>query len=576
MPADPIAVKRGEEFPRRFVPADADCGQWETIEPLLKALLDRAIDSSAALERWLLDQSELKACVAEETSRRYIAMTCATDDEGREKRYLYIVETLQPNAKPYWHRLREKYLACPHRTALDRTRYFVYDRATETESRLYREENILLQTEDDKLAQQYQKICGAMTVQFQGKELTLPQLRPFLEETDRAARETVWRLEAERRLRDRDALDGLYRRMIDLRARIAAHAGFPNFLDYAFPAMERFDYTVEHCRQFHAAIEEAVAPAARAMQEERRKALGLTTLRPWDLVVDVLGRPPLRPFQGGEALWRACLQVFQSINPALGEQFASIAGRGLLDLDSRKGKAPGGYQDTLQETRLPFIFMNAAGTDDDVYTLLHEGGHAFHALAARGEPLIEYRHSPTEFAEVASMGTELLAVGRLRPFYSEADEGRSLRRHLEGILRLLPWVAQIDAFQHWIYTRPDHTTDERRAAWLELDRRFGGVLDWSGWEPWRESLWQRQLHLFECPLYYIEYGIAQLGALQVWNNYAERGAEAVDRLRRAFALGGSRPLPELFEAAGARFDFSAATLQPLVGRLMDTLRRLPV
>jgi oligoendopeptidase F len=574
--ADPITVPRDAEFPRQFVPKEADCGVWETVEPLLKSLEERPIDSPEALERWLLDLGELRGCVSEEATRRSVAMTCDTTDEEAEKRHLYIIETLRPKAKPHWHRLSKKYLADPHRSALDKKRHFVYDRSVENDVDLFREENIPLQTEEAILEQQYQKICGAMTVRFRGEEMPLPKLRPFLEETDRAVREEVWRLEAERRMKDREALDDVFDKMIDLRAQIARNAGLEDFMAYAFRARERFDYTPRHCRDFHQAVEETIVPALRAMQEERREALGVETLRPWDMSVDVKGRPPLRPFKGGEALIQGCRTVFDSIDPVLGEQFGGIAEKGLLDLDSRAGKAPGGYQATLAEARLPFIFMNAAGTDGDVNTLLHEGGHAFHSLAARHEPLLAYRHAPLEFCEVASMGMELLAEGKLRPFYSADEEARSRRRHLEGIVRLLPWVAQIDAFQHWIYTHPEHSIDERAEAWLELEARFGGIVDWEGWEEWRHSYWHRQLHLFECPFYYIEYGIAQLGALQVWSNFSDRGAGALDDLRAAFALGGSRPLPELFERAAIRFDFSSETVGPLIAKVMETLKGLPV
>jgi oligoendopeptidase F len=306
----------------------------------------------------------------------------------------------------------------------------------------------------------------------------------------------------------------------------------------------------------------------REIHQRHREMMGVESLRPWDLAVDPLGRPPLHPFDDVEKLAAGSESIFREVDPELGAQFAFLRGRQLLDLANRKGKAPGGYQTTLEDERLPFIFMNAVGLDSDVRTLLHEGGHAFHTLAARGEPLSAYRESPLEFCEVASMSMELLGARRLESFYNDADADRSARKLLEGIVLILPWIATVDAFQHWIYTHPGHTRDERRAAWRSLLERFGGEVDWSGYEEARDHSWHRQLHIFLYPFYYIEYGIAQLGALQIWQRSLTDRAEAVAGYKKALALGGSRPLPELFAAAGTRFDFG----DELIASLMRTVR----
>ncbi len=310
----------------------------------------------------------------------------------------------------------------------------------------------------------------------------------------------------------------------------------------------------------------------RRLRRERRQALGLEILRPWDLEVDPLGRDPLRPFSGAAELVGGVTEIFTRVDPELGGQFRSLDAEGLLDLESRKGKAPGGYQSTMQERRVPFIFMNAVGLDSDVRVLLHEGGHAFHMLAARGEPLIDYRNAPLEFAEVASMAMELLAAPHLDVFYdSQADAARSYREMLERTIMVFPWVATIDAFQHWIYTHPGHSRADREEAWIAVFRRFAPEIDYGGREEVEASLWHRQLHLFLVPFYYVEYAIAELGALQVWRGAARDGAAAVRRYRDALALGGSRPLPELFAAAGAEFDFTEKTLAPLMSAIAEEM-----
>jgi len=564
----------GKPYPRRFVPADADMGDWRQIEPLFDQLDARPIDTPEQLGGWLLDRSELAACLMEEGSRRYVAMTCQTDDVEREKAYLHFVEQIEPRCKPRWHRLNERYVASAARSGLARERYHVLDRSTTAAVALFRQENVPLQTEETKLDQQYQKTCGAMTIEYDGREQTLQQMARYLEEPDRKVRQEAWELLVRRRLQDRDRLDDIFDEMIRLRTRIARNAGLESFRDYQFKAYERFDYTPRNCFAFHEAVEQVVMPAKWAVQARRLELLGVDPLRPWDLSVDPLGRPPLRPFASADELCRRCSQIFHRLDPALGTQFDEMVRAGWLDLESRKGKAPGGYQCTFDESRRPFIFMNAVGLHRDAETLLHEGGHALHALACREEPLVQYRHCGMEMAEVASMGMELLAYDHLDVFYQGDDLTRARREQLEGILLTFPWVATIDAFQHWLYTNPDHDRAERTRQWLSLMKRFGGIEDWSGYEPARAAQWQQQLHLYSVPFYYIEYGIAQTGALQLWLNARRDLPTALRQYREALALGGARPLPELWEAAGLRFDFSEATLRPLVEAVVAELVKL--
>jgi oligoendopeptidase F len=465
----------------------------------------------------------------------------------------------------------------------------------EAEIELFREENIPLQTEVSKLAQQYQKVIAAMSVEYDGEERTLPQMAKYLEETERKVRQEAWELVGNRRLQDRNAMDEIFDKQLELRQQIAVNAGFSDYRGYAFKSMMRFDYGIEDSERFQETVRELVVPLYRELNvrqlmllaRPQKKAEEATvpfserttaefdTLRPWDLEVDPLGRGPLRPFESSEQLEEGAQQIFARLDPSLEALFASMRSAGDLDLESRKGKAPGGYMSTRDERRRPFIFMNAAGVHRDVETLLHEAGHAFHAFATQDEPLVGYRHSPIEFAEVASMTMELFADDELDVFYSPEDAARAKRKHLESIIKILPWIAQIDAFQHWIYAHPSHSREQRTEKWLELDEAFGAAVDWAGYQENRESYWQRQLHLFVHPFYYIEYGIAQLGALQLWLRFKRDRKEALEGYRSALALGGSRPLPELFEAAGARFEFSAQTIQPLVEAVQQELAALP-
>ena len=562
--------------PRRFVPPGVDLGDWSAIEPLFDRLEARAAGCRTLpeFEQWLLDWGELAAAVDEEGARRYIAMTCHTEDPEAERAYLNFVEHLEPALKPRRFALARAYLAHPQRTSLPKDRYGVFDRDTALLVELYRDANVPLETAEARLGNDYNKLTGSLTVQFRGEERTLVAMGRHQEETDRALREEAWRAVADRRLLERGRFEQLFTDLVSLRGQMAANAGFANYRDHAFRLRGRFDYGPADCERFHDAIEAEIMPVVRELQARRREQLGLDTLRPWDLAVDPLSRPPLRPFEDTGLLERAAEGLLGRLDPDLAKEFRILRDLRLLDLANRKGKAPGGYQSTLSESRLPFIFMNAVGLQRDVETLLHEAGHAFHALATRDEPLYAYRSAPIEFCEVASMAMELLGAPHLDVFYSEPEARRARRTHLEGVIGSFPWIATVDAFQHWVYTHPGHGPDDRAAAWTRLMERFGGDVDWSGLEDVRAHLWHRQLHVFLYPFYYVEYGIAQLGALQVWANAAVDRSKALADYKAALALGGTRPLPELFARAGCRFDFSRETLRPLTARVRQELATL--
>lgn len=562
-------------FPRQWLPADASLETWAEIGPWYEKLQNWPIASADDLKAWMKAKDELDAAVGQIGNKRYVAMTLRTDDPACEQAHLAFVRDIEPHLKPIAQNLRNMYLDSPFRKDLPVGMFTLMERALENRKSLYREANIPRETQVSELTQQYQKLVGAMTVPWRDQERTPAQMAPLLEETDRATRTEAWLVVALRRLRDKQQFDDLFDSLHRLRLEIGREAGFASFTDFSYKNRERFDYGVPEAEAFQTAVAEFVVPLSRQIQERRRTQLGLERLRPWDLAVDPLGRAPLRPFREEEQLAAGVSHILGQVDPELAGQFEFMRKARLLDLANRKGKAPGGYQTTFEEDRLPFIFMNAVGLDGDLRTLLHECGHAFHALASRSAEPAAYRESPMEFCEVASMSMELLGAKQLEAFYNPPDANRSYRQLLEGIVLILPWIAQVDAFQHMIYKQAEPSREQRRDDWRTLMARFGGEVDWSGLEEIRDYTWHRQLHIFLYPFYYIEYGIAQLGALQVWKSFRHDPARAVAAYKHALSLGGSQTLPKLFEAAGAKFDFSADTIRPLMDLIGEELANIP-
>ncbi|MSR28392.1 MAG: M3 family oligoendopeptidase [Phycisphaerales bacterium] len=552
-----------------------DAAKWPQLEPHYQELERRAVASSGDLERLILDRSELDAAADEAQANLYIEMTCHTDDAGRRTAFLDFVQDVEPKLKVAGAALDRKIIECPFVKDLSATRYDTYLRALRQEARLFRQENVPLQTEATTLEQEYSRICGEMTVEFDGREQTMPQMAKYLESTLRDQREASWCVVTARRLRDREAIDAIFDKLVAVRHTMALNAGFKNFRDYQHERLHRFDYTPADCLRFHEAIERTCVPLMRDLQSERANALAIPTVRPWDGKVDLRGRAPLRPFADTAQLVERTSRAFHRLDAELGQLFDSMRTGACLDLETRKGKAPGGYQYQRQRSRTPFIFMNAAGLQRDLVTMVHEAGHAFHSLLSKHDPLLAYRGSPIEFAEVASMSMELLTFPQLDEFYTEEESARARRDLLEGLATLLPWVASIDAFQHWVYTNPGHSRAERAAHWMTIHQRFGGGVDYTGHEDSLASLWQRQLHLFGSPFYYVEYGIAQLGALQIWAQARRDPAAALCNYKRALALGGSQPLPELFKSAGISFDFGPETVSGLMDEVQAELETIP-
>ena len=562
--------------PRHYLAEDFTVTDWPALEPLFVELCGRSIAGAEELERWLLDRSELEAVLSEDLAWRYIRMTCDTQDPQRAGAFQYFVNEIEPQVAPYDHALNEKMLASTYLDGLDAGRYRVFLRSVRRASEIYREENIPLKTEISTRQQQYAATVGAMTVMLDGEEMTLPRAADYLKSPDRSRRETAWRAIQQRRGQDAGSLDELFSELVGLRNKVAKNAGFKNFRDYMFAALGRFDYTPQDTRNFHMAIRETVVPLISDLDVARRRALHLAELRPWDLDVDVSGQQPLRPFSTGEELLAKTITVFERLDPYLGDCLRTMRQMGHLDLESRKGKAPGGYNYPLDETGVPFIFMNATSSLRDVVTMLHEGGHAVHSFLTRNLPLGADKHPPSEVAELASMSMELMSLDHWDVFFDNPEELRRAKKtHLEGVLETFPWVATIDKFQHWVYENPEHSEKQRHERWVQIFDEFNQqTVSWQGLAAFKPYLWQKQLHLYEVPFYYIEYAMAQLGAIAMWRNFRQDPAAALAGYQRALALGYTRPIGEIYAAAGIRFDFSTAYLRTLADFVREEMAAL--
>ncbi len=554
------------KLPRHYLAENFTITTWETLEPLFKELLERNISNKAELEKWLKDMSEVEAAVSEDACWRQIKMTCDTENKQLEEAFNFFVMAIQPKMQPYADALNKKLVNCPLVAELDQSLYHTYLRSVKKNIELFREENIPLQAELGVLQQQFGQITGRMTIEHNGKEYTLQQAAKFLQSKYRNEREAVYRKIQERRLQDKDALNELYSKLIGLRQQVALNAGFENYRDYKFKELGRFDYTPEDCVQFQQGVKENVVPLVNEIYLHKKATLEVETLRPWDLEAEPEGLEPLKPFATGADLLQKSIAVLEKLNPFFAECFRTMERMGHFDLESRKGKAPGGYNCPLAESGAPFIFMNAAGQMDDVTTMVHEGGHAVHSFLSHTLELTSFKEYPMEIAEVASMAMELFTMDHWQPFFdNEQDMKRAKLHQLERAITIFPWIATIDKFQHWVYLHPAHTADERAEKWVEILNEFStGVLDTTGLENYRRYSWQRQLHLFEVPFYYIEYGIAQLGAIGLWMQYKNNPQAALDNYMEALSLGGTKPLPELYQAAGLQFDFSPSHIRKLM------------
>ena len=565
-----------QKLSHQFLPTDAVLTNWEGLEPYFKTLLAQDLDSVATLEKWLQNLSELEAFISEDACWRQIKMTCDTTDKSLEESFNFFCMEIQPKMQPYADALNKKLIACPHTAELNQSAYFTYLRSVKKSIELFREENIPIQAELSVLQQQYGTIAGKMTIQFKEQEYTLQQAAQFLESPDRAIREEVYLKIQERRLQDQTSMHDLFTSLIQKRNQVAINAGFANYRDYKFQELGRFDYAKEDCYQFHEAIKLHVLPLIDKIYARKKKKLGLTTLKPWDTEAEPAGIAPLKPFTDGKDLYNKSVTCFEKLNPFFADCLRKMDELKHFDLESRKGKAPGGYNCPLAESGAPFIFMNAAGQMSDVTTMVHEGGHAIHSFLAHPLSLSAFKEYPMEMAEVASMSMELFTMNHWQSFFdNEEDLNRAKEHQLERTITIFPWIAIIDKFQHWVYENPMHTIEERTASWKNIVAEFStDSIDYSGLDMYRAIGWQRQLHLFEVPFYYIEYGIAQLGAIGMWMQYQKNPTQALEHYMNALSLGGTKTLPELYKTAGIEFNFSPDYVKNLMDFTNQELEKL--
>ena len=556
-----------------FIPEDFDASSWENIEPYVDDLIQRNLSCSSCLEKLISDSSNLAEHISETGALLYIGMTCDTENETKKNDFLNFVENVRPKLSKFSDKLNRRIAEHPSVGDLP-DRYDLMIRGIKSDIDIFREENIPLGVEQTKLVTKAQGITGGMTVEFEGEERTFPEMKAFLESNNRSMREKAWKSMVSRWMNDSEELSEIFDELIKIRHEIAKNAGFDSYTNYMFKAMHRFDYTVEDCLTFHNSIEKVCMPIVREINEKRRSSFNLEILSPWDVNEksgsgpDIEGKNPLRPFENVGEMVQKLSELFHKMSRDLGDKFDKLVEMDTLDLETRKGKAPGGYQYYLEKSRVPFIFMNAAGLQGDLETMIHESGHAFHSLYCGHLDLIDERNYPIEFAEVASMSMELLTQDEWQIFYDNDDEvNRAILSHLEGVVFLLPWIATIDAFQHWIYANPNHTREERTEYWLSLRDRFGSKMDWKDNEDFRELSWQQQGHLFGVPFYYIEYGIAQLGALQLWQTHRKSPEKALKDYENAMKLGNTKILPELFAAAELKLGFDEKHVDSLINEV---------
>jgi oligoendopeptidase F len=565
-----------QKLPHHFLPKDFVLTDWDSLEPYFKALLEREITQKQDLEQWMQDLSELEAFISEDACWRQIKMTCDTTDASLEAAFTFFCMEIQPKIQPYADALNKKLIQCNFTAELDEKEYYTYLRSVKKSIELFRAENIPLQAELSVLQQQYGTIAGKMTITVDDKEYTLQQAAQFLESEDRSKRESVYMKIQERRLQDQQAMHDLFTSLIEKRHQVALNAGFQNYRDYKFVELGRFDYSKEDCYQFHEAVKLHVLPIIDKIYARKKQKLGLDTLKPWDTEAEPAGTSPLRPFTDGKDLYEKTVTCFEQLNPFFADCLKKMNDLKHFDLESRKGKAPGGYNCPLAESGAPFIFMNAAGQMSDVTTMVHEGGHAVHSFLAHPLSLSAFKEYPMEIAEVASMAMELFTMNHWQSFFDNAADLQRAKEHqLERTITIFPWIAIIDKFQHWIYEHPAHTIQERTDAWVSIAKEFSThSIDYSGLDHFRAIGWQRQLHLFEVPFYYIEYGIAQLGAIGMWMQYQKNPTQALENYMNALSLGGTKTLPELYTTAGLSFNFSPDYVKTLMDFTNEELEKL--
>jgi oligoendopeptidase F len=564
-----------KKMKRKFVPEKISWKSFSDLEKLYKSLLAREINSGKSLEKLIADLNEMKIVLFEKRTRAYINMTSHTNNKKTQEAYIHFITKIEPKAKEYTFEIHKKILENNEKYPLTSSKYNIYIRHLKNHQKLFRKENVILEKQEERHANEYSKIMGNMMFSFRGKKYTSMQMYKFLEEQEKNIRKEAYNVLWKERKKEVSKIYSIFRKQIKIRNRIAKNANFKNYRDYKFEEMERFYYTPEDCFSFHKNIKKNIIPLANRIMERRKKALDIKNIKPWDIYIDIYGKNPLQPFSDSKELLSKTIEVFKRVHPELGKKVSLMRKKRMLDLESREGKAPGGYMSDLPETKLPFIFMNSAGIHEDVLILIHESGHAFHYFGYTEQPLIEYHAPPHEISEVASMGMELITMDSWNTFYDKKEDIlRAKIRQLESIILLFPWISIIDIFQHWIYTQEDLNKHSVIKKWKELTDSFRSYIDYRGSNFSYSYAWIGQLHLFEVPFYYIEYAFAQLGALQLWVNYRKNPQRTIDQYMKGLSAGGSKPLPELYEAIGIKFDFSEKMLKKLINEVNRELESL--
>ncbi len=550
---------------------------WNDIKKYYDELLNREIKSFKEIKNWFLDRDQLDAVISEEAGWRYIRMTCDTSNKTYLKDYEHYVTEILPKIEIVSNKLDNKALNSEYINQLKKEPGFdILIKGLETEAKIYNEENVSLSTQIQLQAQKYSAIIGKMTIKHSEKEITLQQAATRLEKTDRDLREKIYKKIGERRLKDKDQIDQIFSDMIKMRHKMALNSGFNNFTEYMFMKLKRFDYSIKDCAEFHESIKEELLPIINELSLKRKEALNISSLKPWDLNVDISLGEPLKPFNNEEELLSKTINTFNEVDPSFGIYIKTMKEKNHLDLFSRKNKAPGGYQYPLDITGIPFIFMNATHTLDDMITILHEGGHAVHSFLVKNFEMNSFKHTSSEVAEVASMAMELISMEHWHFFFdNEEDLNRAKRSQLLRVISILPWVAIIDKFQHKTYENPNYSKEERKKMWNSIFSEFSdNIIDWEGLQEAKDYIWQKQLHLFEVPFYYIEYAISQLAAIAIWKNYKQNQEKGIRSYINALKLGSMKSIPEIYKAAGIEFSFKKEYINELITFIKKEIKNL--
>lgn len=562
----------------RLLPVNFQIQTYEDIKPVFETLENRVISSEVEFRNFILDFDEIRSYLQEDFAWRYIRMTCDTSDEKSAAEYSAYLKDIFPGCETAENIILKKIKNSPWFEQLNGQGYDIYKRNLANRIDLFREENLTLIARNSELGQEYDTLIGAQEIELEGKKYTAQQALKELEKPDRARRSFVWFKVNDRRTEDADKIHSLLDDLLENRIKIAQNAGFESFTGYRFRELERFDYSEKDCLAFHNAVETSILPVATRIWNWRKKQLNLQELKPWDLSVDPLGKELSAPFSNEKDLVEKTILTFTSIRPELGEMISNMYAKGYMDLESRPGKAPGGYNYPLMVSGIPFIFMNAAGRQDDVITMIHEGGHAVHSFLTNNLEISDFKSTTAEVAEIASMAMEQMALFNGQAFYPDPEMHRMARlSHLCNCITILPWIATVDAYQFWLYSNPGHSREEREQEWTKTYTRFhGNSIDWVGQEKYLALFWQKQPHIFDVPFYYIEYGFAQLGALAIFRNYRKNPQTGVEGYLEALKMGYTDTIPSIYNKAGIEFDFSGAYMDEIASFVLAELELLGV